>query len=178
VKPKQDPNAPEMWDALRTLDGILKVTNSVKENTITISAEFRDPELAAKIVEYTMKTLTDYMSNEAKRVATTNRIYLEQQLGITTDPFIKQKTYNLIAEQIETAMMAEVKENFAFKVIDPPLAPDKKIKPKRSQMVMLSFVVALFIGIFVAFFLEYLEKQNFRLDTGRLPILKRFYTES
>ena len=164
---KKDPDAPDMWDALRALDGILKVTNNVKENTIVITADFRDPELAAKIVEYAMKTLTDFMSSEAKRVATTNRIYLEQQLGTTMDPFIKQKTYNLIAEQIETAMMAEVKENFAFKVIDPPLAPDKKIKPKRSQMVMLSFVVALFIGIFVAFFLEYLEKQNININIGK-----------
>jgi len=68
--------------------------------------------------------------------------------------------------------MAEVKENFAFKVIDPPLAPDKKIKPKRSQMVMLSLIVALFIGIFVAFFLEYLEKQNININIPKS--LKRF----
>ena len=167
--PKKDPDAPEMWDALRALDGILKVTNNIKENTIVITADYRDPELAAKFVEYALKTLTDFMSSEAKRVATTNRVYLEQQLGTTMDPFIRQKTYNLIAEQIETAMMAEVKENFAFKVIDPPLAPDKKIKPKRSQMVMLSLVVALFIGIFVAFFLEYLEKQNINLNIPKFP---------
>ena len=170
--PKKDPDAPEMWDALRALDGILKVTNNIKENTIVITADYRDPELAAKFVEYALKTLTDFMSSEAKRVATTNRVYLEQQLGTTMDPFIRQKTYNLIAEQIETAMMAEVKENFAFKVIDPPLAPDKKIKPKRSQMVMLSLVVALFIGIFVAFFLEYLEKQNININIPKS--LKRF----
>jgi uncharacterized protein involved in exopolysaccharide biosynthesis len=100
----------------------------------------------------------DYMSSEAKRVANTNRKYLEEQLGASSDPFIKQKTYNLIAQQIETAMMAEVKENFAFKVIDPPLAPDKKFKPKRAQMVVLSFVGALFLGIFGAFAWEYIEK--------------------
>ncbi|MBM2839369.1 MAG: putative rane protein [Deltaproteobacteria bacterium] len=55
-------------------------------------------------------------------------------------------------------MMSEVKENFAFKVIDPPKVPDKKIKPKRSQMVMLSLVTSLFAGIFIAFFLEYIAK--------------------
>ncbi|MEK7850656.1 MAG: hypothetical protein AAB275_02130, partial [Deltaproteobacteria bacterium] len=50
------------------------------------------------------------------------------------------------------------KENFAFKVIDPPKAPDKRIKPKRSQMVMISFVAALFAAVFLAFFMEYIEK--------------------
>lgn len=165
---KKEPGVPDTWDALRLLDDIVKINHNVKESSITISADFHDPDMAAKIVEYFLTTLTDYMSSEAKRVATTNRLYLEQQLGTTSDPFIKQKTYNLIAEQIETAMMAEVKENFAFKVIDPPLAPDKKTKPKRAQMAVLSFVVALFIGVFVAFFLEYLEKikTNRPAETG------------
>jgi uncharacterized protein involved in exopolysaccharide biosynthesis len=170
---KKEPGVPDTWDALRLLDGIVDVKKDIKEGTITLTANYRDPEMAAKIVEYYLATLNNYMSSEAKRVATTNRLYLEQQLGSTNDPFIKQKTYNLIAQQIETAMMSEVKENFAFKVIDPPLAPDKKIKPKRSQMVMLSFVVALFIGIFVAFFLEYIEKvkMNRKEETAPSPPL-------
>lgn len=155
---KKEPGAPDTWDALRLLDGIVKVNQDIKANTITVSVEYHDPDMAAKLVEYFLNALINHMSSETKRVAQTNRKYLEEQLGTTADPFIKQKTYNLIAQQIETSMMAEVKENFAFKVIDPPLAPDKKIKPNRAQMVMLSFVVALFLGIFVAFFMEYLEK--------------------
>jgi uncharacterized protein involved in exopolysaccharide biosynthesis len=64
----------------------------------------------------------------------------------------------MIAQQIETGMMAEVKENFAFKVIDPPLAPDKKIKPQRVQIVLLSLVFSLIIGIGIALFMECYEK--------------------
>jgi uncharacterized protein involved in exopolysaccharide biosynthesis len=158
----KDPNSPDLWDALRLLDDIVRINQDTKQNTITISADFHDPEMAAKIVEYFLVTLTNYMSSEAKRVAATNRKYLEEQLGSTTDPFIKQKTYNMIAQQIETGMMAEVKENFAFKVIDPPLAPDKKIKPRRTQMAMLSLIVALFIGIFAAFLRENREKNRER----------------
>jgi uncharacterized protein involved in exopolysaccharide biosynthesis len=149
---------PDTWDALRLLNEIVKINQDAKQNTITIAVDFHDPEMAAKIVEYSLVTLTNYMSSEAKRVAATNRKYLEEQLGSTTDPFIKQKTYNMIAQQIEAGMMAEVKENFAFKVIDPPLAPDKIIRPKRVQMVMLSLLAALFVGVFAAFFREYVEK--------------------
>jgi uncharacterized protein involved in exopolysaccharide biosynthesis len=159
---KKDPDIPDMWDALRLFDEIIGITQDVKQNTITISADFHDPDMAAKIVEYFLVTLTNYMSSEAKRVSTTNQKYLEEQLGSTNDPFIKQKTYNMIAQQIEAGMMAEVKENFAFKIIDPPLTPDKKIKPKRAQMVMLSLIVALFVGIFVALFWAYIEKTRAR----------------
>jgi uncharacterized protein involved in exopolysaccharide biosynthesis len=151
-------NVPDTWDALRLLEKIVKINRNNKDNTITISVDFHDPKLAAQIVDYYLVTLTDYMSSEVKRVAASNRKYLEEQLGSTTDPFIKQKTYNMIAQQIETGMMAEVKENFAFKVIDPPLAPDKKIKPQRVQIVLLSLVLSLIIGIGIALFMECYEK--------------------
>jgi len=169
---KKQPGVPDSWDGLRALDGIIKVSSNAKEGTIVITADYHDPDLAAKFVEYFLISLTDHMSSEARRVAQVNMKYLEGQLWVTADPFIKQKIYNLIAQQVETSMMTEVKENFAFKVIDPPKAPDMKIKPKRAQMVMLSFVVALFIGIFVAFLLEYLEKQNININIGELPLVQ------
>lgn len=157
---KKDSDVPDTWDALRLLTEIVRINQDAKQNTISISVDFYDPDMAAKIVEYFLGTLTNYMSSEAKRVAATNRKYMEEQLGSTTDPFIKQKTYNMIAQQIEAGMMAEVKENFAFKVIDPPLAPDKKIKPKRFQMAILALFSALFVGIFAAFVREYIEKNK------------------
>ncbi len=151
---------PDMWDALRLLEKNVKIIRNNKENTITISVYFHDPKLATLIAEYYLITLTNYMSSEMKRVAATNRKYLEEQLGSTTDPFIKQKTYNMIAQQIENGMMAEVKENFAFKVIDPPMPPDKKIRPRRSQMALIALIISLFVGMATALFLEYYEKIN------------------
>ncbi|MCX5847790.1 MAG: Wzz/FepE/Etk N-terminal domain-containing protein [Deltaproteobacteria bacterium] len=156
---KKDDDIPDIWDGIRMLDDdIVNVKNNIKDNTITITADFHDAETTAKIVEYFLVTLTDHMSSEAKRVATINKQYLEGELGKTADPLLRQKIYELIAQQLETSMTAEVKENFAFKVIDPPKAPDKKIKPKRALMVIVSFILSVFIGVFLAFFMEYLEK--------------------
>lgn len=157
---KLSKDVPDVWDGLRKLDEIVRISHNIKENIITITVDYYDPEMTAKINEYFLTTLTDHMSGEARRVATINRQYLEEQLGKTADPLIRQKIYNLIAQQLETSMMAEVKENFAFKVIDPPKVPDKKIRPKRVQMVLLSFFMSLFISIFLAFFMEYREKMK------------------
>lgn len=159
---KRDPDVPDIWDGLRALEKIINIKQSPKEGTITVSVEFKDPEMAARIVEYLLTTLTEHMSSEAKRVATMNKKYLEEQLATTADPLIKQKTYALIAQQIEATMMAEVKENFAFKVVDPPRIPDRKEKPKRLLMVTVAFVSSLFIGIFIAFFLNYIENTKKR----------------
>ncbi len=151
---------PGVWDGLRSLKTIIRVKRNIKENSITLKAEFPDPAIAAKIVNYLLLALNDHMSSEAKRVAQTNMKYLEAQVDKTPDPFIKQKIYNLIAQQIETSMMAEAKENFAFKIIDPPKEPDRKVRPKRALIVMSSFALSLFLGIVFVILREYLKKSR------------------
>lgn len=155
---KKEPGVPDTWDGIRILSDIVKINYDMKEDIITISVDFPEPDMAARIANYFVLTLNDHMSMEAKRIATTNREYLEQQLTRTSDPIVQQKIYNLIADKIETTMMAEVKEGFAFKVLDPPMAPDKKSKPKRAQMAVVAFMVSVFVGIFAVLFKEYIRK--------------------
>ncbi len=155
---KKDDDVPDIQDGLREIEKIVTVKENIKENTIGITVDYPDPELAAIIANYLLETLNDHLTGEAKRVAKINKEYLEDQITENSDPIIKQKIYNLIAEQIETMMMAEVKENFAFKILDPPLVPDERNKPKRTLMVVLSLFVSVFIAIFIAFFKEYLMK--------------------
>lgn len=156
--PKKEPGAPDMWDGIRALDAYVSTNYNLKEDVITITVNYHNPDMAARIANYFIASLNDHMSSEAKRAAITNREYLEKQLRETNDLIVQQKIYNLIAEKIETMMMAEVKEGFAFKVLDPPMAPDQKSKPKRAQMVFVAFIVSLFFAVFVVFFREYVKK--------------------
>jgi len=149
---------PTMWNGIRTLNSIIKVTNNIKENTISVSADFHDPEITVVLVDDLLSTLSEHMGNESKRSAIIKRRYLEEQLRSTSDPLIRQKIYNLISQQVETAMMSEMNEYFAYKVIDPPRVPDRRIRPNRRNTVVLSFIVSSFIGIFLAFFFEYIKK--------------------
>lgn len=64
----------------------------------------------------------------------------------------------LLTQQYEMAKIDESKEDLAFQVIDPARVPEQRSKPKRRQMVMMAFMSSLFIGIFAAFFTEYVKK--------------------
>jgi len=150
------PEKSRIWNGIRYLKNIFTVKHNQREGIIELSAEFTDPKTAADIINYMLTELTDYMSGEARRVAETNRKYLESLINKNTDPLISQKIYSLIAKQIEMSMMAEVKDNFAFKILDPPKAPDRKIRPKIKKDILLSFVVSLFAAVFLAFFIEYI----------------------
>ncbi len=148
---------PTVSDGIEALAKMLNVSEDKKLGTITVSIDYPNPEMAAKLVNYLLKTLREHMTREAIRIAEKNKQTLEQELRKTSDPTIQQKLYALIAQQVETITMARVNENFAFKVVDPPRIPEKKYKPKRGLMVAVAFVSGLFLSIFLAFFREYLR---------------------
>ncbi len=156
-----------MWEGIRYLEKRTTVNFAQKDNVITLSCRYKDPGKASDLVASMLTELNDYMSGEVKRVADTNRKYLEAQVEKTSDPFIKAKIYTLIAQHIETSAMAEAKENFTFKVLDPPRVPDKRISPKRTMMVLTMFVVSLFVGIFAAFLIEYVAKTGRKAEGSR-----------
>ncbi len=76
------------------------------------------------------------------------------------DALIQQKVFELLTQQYELAKIEEAKDDVTFQVIDQAVPPEKRIKPKRALNVILAGVVSIFVGVFLVFFLEYLEKQR------------------
>ena len=90
------------------------------------------------------QNLPDYQFNLQK---------LQMQMNLMTN------LLNYLAQQYETAKAQEIKENITFQVIDPPYVPDKRkpYKPKKVLILAVAGVTGLFLGIFLAFFREWLE---------------------
>ncbi len=90
-----------------------------------------------------------------------------QYIRLKRDAVTQQKVYELLTQQYEMAKIEEAKEDIAFQVIDPAIPPEKRIKPKRRLNVMLAGIVSLFAGIFLVFFLEYLENLKKREEENK-----------
>lgn len=148
----------KMWNGLEYLKDNMVVTPQEKDSMIAISMEFKDPKVASDILRHMLFELNEHMSNETKRVAETNRKHLEAQIGSLVDPFLRANLYSLIAKQIQTVAFAEAKEDNFFKVIEPPQVPLWKDKPKRAFLIILSFIVSLFVGVFIVFLREYISQ--------------------
>jgi uncharacterized protein involved in exopolysaccharide biosynthesis len=68
--------------------------------------------------------------------------------------------YEILLKQFEVAKLDEARDATVIQVIEQAVQPEKKFKPKRTQMVLIAFVVGLFISIFGAFFLEFIERSG------------------
>jgi uncharacterized protein involved in exopolysaccharide biosynthesis len=63
-------------------------------------------------------------------------------------------TYELLAKQYELAKIDEAKDSAIIQVMDKAIEPDRKSKPVRSQIVLLSMLVALLVATIWAFVRE------------------------
>ena len=70
---------------------------------------------------------------------------------------IAQGLFEAFVKEYEMAKAQEMKEQISFQVIDPPYVPRRQYKPRKKLMVSVALVSGLFLGIFAAFFREWLD---------------------
>jgi len=77
---------------------------------------------------------------------------------------IASQLLSTLTQQYELAKAQELKEKVSFQIIDPPYIPDPEdpYKPKKKLIIALGLISGLFIGIFLAFFREWLENIKLR----------------
>jgi len=73
-----------------------------------------------------------------------------------------QAKYETLLKMYEQAKLEEQKENIYVEVIDPPYVSDIPVKPKKKLIVAVAGVSGLFLGIFLALFVEWLSEMRKR----------------
>lgn len=71
---------------------------------------------------------------------------------------VQETLYTLLTSQYEQAKITEARDTPTVQVLDPAIPAEKKSKPSIRLNMMIAGVLALFVGIFLAFLLEYLQR--------------------
>ena len=96
-------------------------------------------------------------------------------LRLLRDVKYHEVIFELLARQYELAKIDEAKDSAVVQVMDKAIEPDRKSKPKRAIMVLISVLVAEIAGILWAFLREALAKAGSDpLQAARLQAFKRY----
>ncbi|MFH1829580.1 MAG: hypothetical protein ABH871_02220, partial [Pseudomonadota bacterium] len=76
--PKKQPN---MESAIKIMKGAVLVVDDKKAKTIRITGKFKDPKLAARVVNAYVDELQNFIASNAFTTAKRNRIFIEEQLA-------------------------------------------------------------------------------------------------
>lgn len=138
--------------------GVRKISEELRTGIVTLTVEWYSPEIAARWANQMVTRVNERMRADARESAEGNIQFLNKELGKTPEIGLQQAIYNLIEDQVNKAMLANVQTEYAFRVIDTAVAPAQRSSPQRTIMVLIGGVLGGFIGLFIVF-----VRRNLRL---------------
>jgi uncharacterized protein involved in exopolysaccharide biosynthesis len=134
-------------------ENVLSVSTDMKKNVITLQVQLYDSVLAANVVNWYLDELDRKIRNNIIREARSKRAYLDAQMKTTADPWMIQKLQSLAGMEVEKSMMVAGK---SFDVLETPMVALKKSKPKRKNIILISFFLGIFfsgVAVYIAYYL-------------------------
>lgn len=151
------PTAQEAYDVFKK--NILNINQDKETGLYTLSVMYYSPYIAQEWVSWLVQDINKVMRERTIAETTQNLSYLNAQLKKTSVADMQSTFYKLIEEQTKSLMLAEVQDEFVFKVIDPAVAPEVKDQPKRALICVLGTLLGGMIGTVIVLIRFSLRKQ-------------------
>ncbi|HGF5134902.1 TPA: Wzz/FepE/Etk N-terminal domain-containing protein [Vibrio parahaemolyticus] len=125
---------------------VLSVSQDKESGLYTVSVKNYSPYIAQQWVNWLIEDINKVMRERTIAETSQNLAYLNTQLQKTAVADMQSTFYKLIEEQTKSLMLAEVQEEFIFKVIDPAVVPELKDGPKRALICVLGTLLGGMFG--------------------------------
>jgi len=153
-------NIPSSQKAYKQYQAIMSVSQDKKTSFVTLSVEHESPVIAQQWVEIMMDQIDQVMRDQDRQIALQSIAYLNSLAPTVNYEEIKQALSSLQQEQMKRLMMVEANENYIFKVLDSPIVPEMKVKPKRSAIVILGTILGMMLSVLGVLVLHYTRKSS------------------
>jgi len=120
---------------------IRRVEEDRRSGLVTLSIEWSNPKQSAEWAAELVSRANSLLRSTAIERSQKSLAFLQDQAKKSTEVEVRQAVFKLIDSELKREMFAQVNEDYAFKVIDPPVVPEKKLRPKRSLFAILGFLI-------------------------------------
>jgi len=146
---------PDIRLAVKFFDeDVREVVEDRKTGLVTLSIEWKDPELAAEWANLLAVRLNDHMRQRALAEAEANVKYLRHELESTSVVGLQQSISRLLENEMQKLMLARGNAEFAFRIIDRAEVPRLKSKPRGTVLVVLAMLLGGMLSVLMVFFRE------------------------
>ncbi len=144
---------PTMWDAIKRFDANVREVDEDKlTGLVTVRVYWNKPEVAATWANALIERLNQRERRRAIAEGTRSLEYLNRELDRTNILEMRQLLYRLVEQQTQKITLANVREQFALRVIDPARPPDADdfAFPKRPLFAVVGAVLGAIFGVLFA----------------------------
>jgi uncharacterized protein involved in exopolysaccharide biosynthesis len=150
---------PTAWEYVNRFRELLTVSQDEMTGFATITVVHQSPVVAKQWVDWLIEDINNNLRQKDIAEATRSMQYLEEELNEVNLSTIQQVFYQLIEKQTHTIMMANVRPEYVYRVIDPAVVAEEKNGPARALICIIITVVGFFLGLLIVF-VRYTIKQG------------------
>lgn len=142
------PDTPTMWQAYELFDSRVRSIHLDEDSgLVTLAIEWPDPHTAASWANSLVERANRHLSGQAIGEGRRSMEYLSRELQNTTADETRDAIYSLMELQLRRVMLASVRDEFAFKVLDSAVAPETPVRPNRRIMALAGLAIGFCIGL-------------------------------
>ena len=128
----------KLFDVAKTR---FKADYSLQAHNLSVHFIDRDPVRAQEILQYYLDDLRELQRAQEIKNASAAIASLDKEAKATGDSLLRESLYALVARQVQRQKLAEVEADFAFKILEAPVAPDRPYSPHASVNCLVMLVV-------------------------------------
>lgn len=140
---------PSNLETYERFNKLFSVNQDKTSGMVKLSVEHVSPYLAKAWVEKLVKAINEEMRTRELTEAERSIAYLNTQIAQTNIADVRTMLFSLIEEQTKTVMLANVRDEYVFKTIDPAVVSEKKAKPARALICILAVMLGGILSVLV-----------------------------
>lgn len=148
---------PTNWELVREFRRGFFIDRDEVSGIVTFRIEHVSPIVAQKWVNWLIEDLNNEMRRRDVVEAQKSVEYLEAQLQEVRLASMQQVLNQLLEKQAQTVMLANVRPEYVFRIVDPAVVAEQRAKPMRSLLVVMITFIGGLIAVMVAFIVNMLR---------------------
>lgn len=140
---------PSGWELFQAIEPRISVSKDDNTGLIAISAEHYSPHVAKAWVEMLVNELNLHFQNADREEAQARIAYLKERIADTNVAEMRNIFYEIIQEQTQTLMLAEISDQYVLKTLSPAKLAEEKSKPSRAVIVVFVTFLGGVLGVLI-----------------------------
>ena len=152
--------SPSIQQAYEIYLSILSIYEDQTTLFVKLSITHKSPHIAKEWVELIIEKINSSMREEDRQKAK-NAIEFLNDLGKSTNvQTINEVISGLLENQMQTLMLINSNEDYIYKILDAPIAPEMISAPKRILIIFFGAMLGFMLSLTVVFLKFYVKKIN------------------
>jgi uncharacterized protein involved in exopolysaccharide biosynthesis len=151
-----------MWRAVEALRKHVDVTEDRAGNLVRVDVTWYDPQTASQWANGIVAAADRLLRSQTLVRSRARLDFLQSQYEKSNIVAMREAIATLMEGELRSMTVAQADKNYAFRIVDPAIAPEKHVTPKRMLIVSMATILGALIGAFVVGAVATQERRTLR----------------